>query len=236
MTPFQSELCWEAQLERMLDDQKPEDAHLDYKGIESLLPSGRGGGGLDKQKRAEDISRDVSSFLNSDGGLLVYGVPESEDPSRTGGSPIPGGPEIGFQRGEATKETIEDLITSNIQPRPGPDLFQVTEVPYCGRIVIVVEVNVGLGDVWQAKDRRYYKRFNYKAEPMDHYEVEMVRNRTMGPNFETGIRAQRPVGNNLVEHRIPCPPWRGGSNPRRYSEHAQLHGRGSVDRARPLPS
>ena len=124
MTPFQSELCWEAQLERMLDDQKPEDAHLDYKGIESLLPSGRGGGGLDKQKRAEDISKDVSSFLNSDGGLLVYGVPESEDPSRTGGSPIPGGPEIGFQRGEVTKETIEDLITSNIQPRPGPAYFK----------------------------------------------------------------------------------------------------------------
>ena len=181
MEPFQSEPYWETQLKRMLDDQKPEDAHLDYKDTKSLLPPGRGGGGLDRQKRAEDISKDVSSFLNSDGGVLVYGVPESEDPSRTGGLPIPGGPEIGFWRGEVTKETIEDLITSNIQPRPGPDLFQVTEVPYCGRIVFVVDVHVGLGDVWQAKDRKYYKRFNYKAEPMDHYEVEMVRDRTMGP-------------------------------------------------------
>ena len=71
MTPFQSEPCWEAQLKRMLDDQKPEDAHLDYKDTESLLPSGRGGGGLDRQKRAEDISKDVSSFLNSAGGVLV---------------------------------------------------------------------------------------------------------------------------------------------------------------------
>ena len=184
MAPFQSEPCWETQLRRMLDDQKPEDTHLDYKGTESLLPPGRGGGGLDRQKRAEDISKDVSSFLNSDGGVLVYGVPESEDPSRTGGSPIPGGPEIGFRRGEITKETIEDLITSNIQPRPGPDLFQVTEVPYCGRTVLIVEVAVGLGDVWQAKDKRYYRRFNYKAEPMDHYEVAMVRNRTIGPNLK----------------------------------------------------
>ena len=181
MVPFQSESCWEAQLQRMFDDQKPEDAHLDYKGRKSLLPSGRGGSGLDKQKRAEDISKDVSSFLNSDGGVLVYGVPESGDPSRTGGSPIPGGPEVGFRRGEVTKETIEDLITSNIQPRPGPGLFQVTEVPYCGRTVFVVEVEVGFGDVWQAKDKRYYKRFKYKSEPMDHYEVDMVRNRTKGP-------------------------------------------------------
>ena len=136
MVPFQSETRWEAQLKRMLDDEKPEDAHLDYKGPESLLPPGRGGGGLDRQKRAEDISKDVSSFLNSDGGVLVYGVPESEDPNRTGGSPNISGPEIGFPRGEVNKETIEDLITSNIQPRPGPDLFQVTEVPYRDRIVL----------------------------------------------------------------------------------------------------
>ena len=184
MVPFQSETRWEAQLKRMLDDEKPEDAHLDYKGPESLLPPGRGGGGLDRQKRAEDISKDVSSFLNSDAGVLVYGVPESEDPNRTGGSPNISGPEIGFPRGEVNKETIEDLITSNIQPRPGPDLFQVTEVPYRDRIVFVVEVAVGLGDVWQAKDKMYYKRFKYKAEPMDHYEVDMVRNRTIGPNLK----------------------------------------------------
>ncbi len=184
MAPFQSKTYWEAELKRMLADQKPEDVHLDYKGTESLLPSGRGGGGLDGQKRADDISKDVSSFLNSDGGVLVYGVPESQDPDRTGGSPIPGGPDIGFRRRVVTKETIEDLITSNIQPRPGPNLFQVTEVPYCGRIVFVVEVDVGLGDVWQAKDRKYYKRFNYKAEPMDHYEIEMVRNRTIGPSLK----------------------------------------------------
>ena len=184
MVLFQSERCWEAKLKRMLDDQKPEDAHLDYKAQKSLLPPGRGGRGLDSQKRAEDISKDVSSFLNSDGGVLVYGVPESEDASLTGGSPIPGGRETGFRRGEVAKETVEDLITSNIQPRPGPGLFQVTEVPFCDRIVIVVEVAVGLGNVWQAKDKKYYKRFNYKAEPMDHYEIDMVRNRSTKPNLK----------------------------------------------------
>ena len=184
MVSFKDESYWEAELKRILDDQKPEDDHLDYKGVESLLPPGRGGGGLDRQKRAADISKDVSSFLNSDGGVLVYGVPESEDPGRTGGSPLPVGPEIGFERGTVTKETIEDLITSNIQPRPGPDLFQVVEVPYRGRIVFVVDVRVGLGDVWQAKDKKYYKRFKYKAEPMDHYEVDMVRNRAAEPNLE----------------------------------------------------
>ena len=97
--------------------------------------------------------------------------------------------ETGFRRGEVAKETVEDLITSNIQPRPGPGLFQVTEVPFCDRIVIVVEVAVGLGNVWQAKDKKYYKRFNYKAEPMDHYEIDMVRNRSTKAESETDIRA-----------------------------------------------
>ena len=183
MSLFHEESYWAAELRRMLDDQKPEDLNLDYKDVESLLPPGKGGGGLDRQKRAEDISKDVSSFLNSDGGVLVYGVPQTNDPSRTGGSPIPGGPGIGFERGKVTKEAIEDLITSNIQPRPGPDLFRVTELPFCGRTVFIVEVAVGWDDVWQAKDKKYYKRFNYKAEPMDHYEVTMVRNRSIGPNL-----------------------------------------------------
>ena len=62
MAPFQTEPYWEAELKRMLDDQKPEDAHLDYKGTESLLPPGRGGGGLDKQKRAESGISHIGSL------------------------------------------------------------------------------------------------------------------------------------------------------------------------------
>ena len=179
MVEFHDADWWGAELKRMLEEQRSEDLHLDYKDKGSLLASGR-----DKQKRAEDISKDGSSFLNSDGGVLVYGVPEAKDPNATGGAPIPRGPDIGFQRGDIAKETIENLITSSIQPRPGPDLFRVTEVPYDERVVFIVEVVVGIGDVWQAKDKRYYKRFSYKAEPMEHYEINMVRDRNLGPDLK----------------------------------------------------
>ena len=47
----------------------------------------------------------------------------------------------------------------------------------------MVEVKPGIGDVWQAKDKKYYERFHYKAEPMDHYRIEMVRARMVGPNL-----------------------------------------------------
>ena len=184
MAQFHDADWWGAELIRMFGEQTPEDLHLDYKDKSSLLPPGRGGGGIDKQRRADDISKDVSSFLNSDGGVLVYGVPETNDPNITGGAPIPGGADVGFHREEIDKETIENLITSNIQPRPGPDVFRVIEVPYDGRVVYVVEATVGIGDVWQAKDKRYYKRFNYKAEPMEHYEINLVRNRNVGPDLK----------------------------------------------------
>ena len=186
MSQFHDSDWWSVELQRMLEEQRPEDSHLDYKAKEGLLPPGRGGVGIDKQKRAEDISKDVSAFLNSDGGVLVYGVPETNDPNVTGGSPIPDSSQVGFQRGEFSKETIENLITSNIQPKPGPDLFQVTEVTYSddSRVVFVVEVAVGIGDVWQAKDKRYYRRFHYKAEPMEHHEINMVRDRNLGPNLK----------------------------------------------------
>ena len=120
----------------------------------------------------------------------MYGVAESEDPNSTGGAPVPIGSEVGFERGEIDKETIENLVTSNIQPRLGPELFQVTEVPYGGkgRIIFVVEVSAGIGDVWQAKDKRYYKRFHYKAEPMEHYEINMVRQRNVGPDLSLGAK------------------------------------------------
>ena len=152
--------------------------------VKTRLPWG-GSGGIDKQKRAEDISKDVSAFLNSDGGVLVYGVPESISPDDTGGSPVPGGAQVGFTRGEIDKETIEDLITSNIQPKPSPDLFQVVEVSHGSddRLIFIVEVGAGFGDVWQARDKRYYRRALFKSEPMEHYEINMVRDRHFGPDL-----------------------------------------------------
>ena len=185
MAEFHDADWWRVELERMIEEQIPEELHLDYKEKGSLLPTTRGGGRPDKQKRAEDISKDVSSFLNSDGGVLIYGVPETQDPNLTGGSPVPGGSDIGFQRDDIRKETIEDLITSNIQPKPGAELFRVIEAPIGdeGRVVFVVEVAVGVGCVWQAKDRRYYRRFQFKAEPMEHYEIELVRNRSFTPDL-----------------------------------------------------
>ena len=206
MAQFHDSDWWNGELRRLLEEQQPEDLHLDYKDKWSLLPRGKGGGGIDKQKRANDVSKDVSSFLNSDGGVLIYGVPEDQGSDTTGGAPVPltESDRIGFKQGELDKEAIENLITSNIQPRPGPDLFRIVEVEYESRIVFIVEIAVGVGDVWQAKDKRYYRRFHYKAEAMEHYEINMVRDRDVAPSLRIvfGLDehwAKKKRNNNLSE-------------------------------------
>ena len=55
MTKFRTAECLAEEFRRMLEEQRPEDLHLDYKEKRSLLPTSRGGGGIDKQKRAEDL-------------------------------------------------------------------------------------------------------------------------------------------------------------------------------------
>ena len=209
MTTFRDRNYWQVELRRLLDTQEPESLHLDYKDKRSLIPPRRGGQGIDKQKRAEDVSKDVSSFLNSDGGVLIYGVPETTDPSSTGGAPIPlaQSTDIGFTPGDRlTKETIENLITSSIQPIPKPTLFQITEVAHLDHDIFVVEVKPGIGYVWQAKDKRYYERFHYKAEPMDHYRIEMVRDRMVGPNLSLAFgfndRWEREIRDDVQEVTI----------------------------------
>jgi hypothetical protein len=152
------------------------------------MPSARGGGGIDKQKRAEDLSKDVSAFLNSDGGSLVCGIREDEGTEATGGAPVPLAlfePSVdGYARGDIAKEDIENIVTSNIQPKIGPNQYCITEVQHSGRVIFVIDVAKSMQGAYQAKDRKYYKRFHYKSEPMDHYELDGVWNRSIGPQLE----------------------------------------------------
>ena len=179
MPPFDD---WSSErLIRTLEERTSENLHLDYKDKQSLL----------KNKKGDDISKDVSAFLNSDGGVLIYGVPEENDAA---GTPIPKNNDkqiIGFKKHEVSKEQIEDLITGNISPKPRADLFRISEINYEHRAVFIVQVLVGIGEVWQASDKRYYRRANYKVEPMQHYEIELVRNRNVGPNIKLNLGFDR---------------------------------------------
>ena len=144
-------------IERMVHGQVQESIHLDYKAS----------GGADPNRPVE-IGKDVSSFANSDGGVIVYGVKEEKG--------IPLGIDEGVDPAHCSKERLEDIITSHITPR----LSDVRIIPLLlgtGRLLYVVSVAKSFGGPHQVSDKKYYKRHNFKSAPMDDYEINDVRNR-----------------------------------------------------------
>ena len=146
-----------------------ESLELDYKRSEALSK-------MDSKKT--EISKDVSAFANSAGGVLVYGLAEDGH--------IPTAIDGGVDPAELSKEWLEQVINSRIQRRiDGLRVNQVllsTTSP--GRVAYVVSIPQSARAPHQASDKRFYKRFNFESVPMEEYEVRDVANRTSAPALD----------------------------------------------------
>jgi hypothetical protein len=138
-----------------------ENLHLDYKSIDSLLNT-------DAKKM--ELSKDVSAFANSDGGIIIYGVKEINN-KPTGFDNKPS---------SVNREWIENVILSSIQNKI-EDLNIIPLDYENGCQVFVIEIPKSDRAPHIAKDRRYYKRYNFSSVPMEHYEIEDIRNRIIAP-------------------------------------------------------
>jgi hypothetical protein len=138
---------------------------LDYKGSASL--------GKDS-KKTNDISKDVSSFANSAGGILVYGMLEDKH--------VPTAIDVGVDRNQTTKEWLESIIKSWIQPVVEDLVVKPIDVPTKGKDMVIYAVEIGAATSrapHQAFDHRYYKRFNFESAPMEDYEVRDLMRRSL---------------------------------------------------------
>lgn len=166
---------WSKQrLEQMIADGIEESPSLDYKRAAALSKS-------DERKKIE-VTKDVSSFANSGGGVLVYGVAEYEDeprkhrPERL--DPI--------KRVEISKEWLDQIIQS-IQPRiEGVAIYPVTISEVDCTVCYVVEVPQS-HTAHMARDHRYHKRHNFTTAPMEDYEVRDVMSRRKHPRLDADV-------------------------------------------------
>jgi hypothetical protein len=164
-------------IDKLIADGIQEDLHLDYKDS----------GALDRNNRNE-ISKDVSSFANSDGGIIIYGVAEVDN------YPVVG--DVGVDHTKFSRETLENIITSNISPRI--DNLVISQIQVSATTSIyAVEIPRSNRAPHQAKDGKYYKRYNFKSESMAHYEINDVRNRQIAVlpliNISAKIHSNRAV-------------------------------------------
>lgn len=160
-------------LNSLISEEEEENLHLDYKAANAL-------GKTDGKK--SEISKDVSAMANSDGGAIIYGISEYKD-KESRYKPEKIDP---VERRQFSKEWLEQVINSNIQPKIKNIIITPVTISET-EVVFVVKVPKS-DTAHQAKDKRYYKRYNFESVPMDDYEVKDILNRAKNPKIGMEFR------------------------------------------------
>ncbi|TDL70422.1 ATP-binding protein [Paenibacillus amylolyticus] len=163
----------EEDIQNLIINQVKENINLDYKASASLAKMN------DNCKK--ELSKDVSAFANSDGGILIYGVVEEGN--------IPIRIDDGCDPNVVTREWIEQIIDSRIQRKiAGIRIHQVgLSGENSGSVMYVISIPQSKDAPHMADDNRYYKRYNFKSAPMEDYEVRDVRKRNDHPNLKLDL-------------------------------------------------
>jgi hypothetical protein len=150
-----------AHIDYLIRSQAEESVHIEFKAGNAL-------GRTDNKKK--EISKDVSSMANADGGIIIYGLSEREHKA------------FGYAFVDGTKypkEWLEQVINSKIKRRI-PDLtIDVIRIQNkLSQSIYVVRIPRSHEAPHMASDGRYYKRFNFESVQMAEYEVRDLFNRT----------------------------------------------------------
>jgi hypothetical protein len=163
----------EADVLSLIRNGVKESLELDYKQCASLQKT-------DGKKK--EISKDISAFANSAGGTIVYGMVENGQ--------LPISIDIGYDSTDISKEWLDNVISSTISPRLEQVYINQVElhITHPGKVIYVVEVPQAITRApHQAQDKLYYKRFNFKSEPMADYEIRDILLRSQGPDLTVGF-------------------------------------------------
>ena len=186
----------EERLQSLIDDQVEESSGLDYKAAASLDR---------KDGKKREIAKDVSAFANSAGGRIIYGIAEYNERDK---SHLPSHLDP-VNRRDFSKEWLEQIINSNIQPRiDGIKIHPVSLSSGIDDVVYVVDIPQG-STAHQARDCIYYRRFNFQSVPMENHEVRDVMGRMQHPlvSIEFEVNVEKVAGQEPLSASKPRDPY-----------------------------
>lgn len=157
---FDKEEYTEKDIYSLIENKAEESLNLEFKSSGSL--------GFEDNKKKE-LSKDVSSFANSDGGIIIYGIEEKNQVANS----------LSFVDGNTiTKEWIEQVIHSNIHRKiDGISIIPIRFDNDVNKTVYLIKIPESSQAPHMASDNRYYKRYNFESVPMEEYEVRNLYNR-----------------------------------------------------------
>ncbi|QIG93782.1 helix-turn-helix domain-containing protein [Bradyrhizobium sp. 6(2017)] len=158
----------------MVDARIEETLTLEYKASPALSRN---------SKDVHELCKDVSAMANSAGGQIVYGIEEDKKTCK------PAKVDDGVVDDKITREWIIQILNSKIQPRI--DRVSVQRIPLSDKgHGFVVSVEPTLTGPHQAPDKKYYKRFELHAVPMEDYEIRDVLRRSTMPDLARALHAE----------------------------------------------
>ncbi len=165
----------EAYLDRQFVQGKlRESQSLEYKASAAL--------GKQSAEKSE-LCKDVSAFANAGGGMIIYGIAENNhDPAG-----IDGCVDATIYNGE----WIENVLTTGVKPKIEQLEIAAIDLPSKGKDRVAFAVRIGqamaMAPHQNASDSKYYRRHNFKAEPMQDNEVRDAMRRSIAYGRKFGL-------------------------------------------------
>ncbi|NJD51751.1 MAG: ATP-binding protein [Candidatus Methanoperedens sp.] len=141
-------------IDKLRTNEIAESVILDYKRDYNLKDEGK------------NLLKEVTSFSNSNGGFLIYGIEEIG----SGGYPKE---ILGIEK-NINLETLEQIIIGNIRPRINVQMKKI-DIPNSEKIILIISIPEGQNKpYYNNKVNKFFKRYNFEAKEMDEHEIEAL--------------------------------------------------------------
>ncbi|TDP61044.1 AlbA family DNA-binding domain-containing protein [Flavobacterium dankookense] len=154
MNILNKEVFSEDDILEIINSRLEESINIEFKNANALSN--------DKNVKKE-ISKDITAFANSDGGIIFYGIDEKDHVANG----------LSFINGNIfTKEWLENTIISTIQQKiDNLRIFPVRFEDDFLKTIYVVKIPKSPNNPHINGDKKFYKRHNFQSVPMEEYEV-----------------------------------------------------------------
>jgi len=156
----------------LIDEKIDESQNLEYK-----QPT------QDPQKDCDNIAEVIASFLNTDGGIIVYGISEKKDKEHRYPDKI--------MWSIFTKERLENLLVSRIQP--WNEKIRIHRIENKGNPqegIFIIEAPRS-NNPPHMSNHVYHQRLNFQTKAMEHESVYRA--------FQTSWIRRRDISKNVIE-------------------------------------